>query len=130
MDDISGWVTLLSITGGNHASSQLQRVKASLSALSLAMIALSMSSLPPNPSTIHQEKTQDDVKHLQTGQHLGDEADQYTDSLLSHFKSGGTCNTHSHMIRHFANTRSPVNIHITKTPKIMAKAHNYNCVRY
>ena len=65
-----------------------------------------MGSLPPNPSTIHQEKTQENVKHLQTGQHLGDDADQYTDSLLSHFKSGGTRNMHSHTIRHFANTRS------------------------
>jgi hypothetical protein len=85
---------------------------------------------PSNPSTGHQENAQEEVKHLQTAQHLGDEADQYADNLLRHFKSGGVCDTYSSMIRRFADTGSPVNIRITKMHKIMDKAHEHNCVRY
>jgi len=87
------------------------------------MIALSIGSLPSNPSISHQEKTQEEVKHLQSAQHLGDEADENADNLLNHFKSGGLCDTYSTMIRRLADTRSPVNIRITKIHKIMDKAH-------
>jgi hypothetical protein len=85
---------------------------------------------PLNPSTRHQQNAQEEVKHLRTVQHLGDEADQYADNLLRHFKSGEVCDTYSSMIRRFADTGSPVNIRITKMHKIMDKAHKHNCVRY
>ena len=84
-------------------------------------MALSLQALPRRQKVTHEE-----VTRLQPAQHLGDEADQYTDSLLSHFKSGGACNTYSSMIRRFTDTGSSVNIRITKIHKIMDNTHKYN----
>ena len=84
----------------------------------MTQMALSLQALPRRQKVAHEE-----VTRLQPAQHLGDEADQYTDSLLSHFKSGGACNTYSSMIRRFTDTGSSVNIRITKIHKIMDKAH-------
>jgi hypothetical protein len=91
----------------------------------MTQMALSLQALPRR-----QKETHEEVTRLHTAQHLGNEADQYTDSLLSHFKSGGVCDTYSSMIRRFADTGSSVNIRVTKLLKIMDKAHKYNCVRY
>lgn len=81
-------------------------------------------------SANHQEQVQEEVKHLRSAQHTGDEADQYADNLLVHFRSGGICDTYSSMIRRFADSASPVNIRITKMVKVMGKAHQHSCVRY
>lgn len=81
-------------------------------------------------SANRQELVQEEVKHLRSAQHTGDEADQYADNLLVHFNSGGICDTYSSMIRRFADSASPVNIRITKMVKVMGKAHQHNCVRY
>lgn len=85
---------------------------------------------PSSVSASHQESVQDEVKHLQTAQHVGDEADQFADNLLIHFRTGGMCDTYSSMIRRFADSASPVNIRVTKMVKIMGKAHQHHCVRY
>jgi hypothetical protein len=84
---------------------------------------------PPGVSTRHQENAQDEVIDFRTAEHTGDEADLYADDLLSHFRSGGLCDTYSSVIRRFADSASPVNIRITKMNKILDKAHKYNCVQ-
>jgi len=91
----------------------------------MTQMALSLQALPRR-----QKETHEEVTRLHTAQHLGDEADQYADNLLSHFKSGGACDTYSSMIRRFADTGSSMNIRVTKMHKIMDKAHKNNCVRY
>jgi hypothetical protein len=88
------------------------------------------STKPARLSASHQEKATEPVKHFETAQHFGDEADQYADNLLSHFRSGGVCDTYSSTIRRVADTGSSVNIRVTKMHKIMDKAHKNNCVRY
>ena len=88
-------------------------------------MALSVQALPRR-----QKETHEEVARLQTAQHLGDEADQYADNLLSHFRSGGVCDTYSSTIRRVADTGSSVNIRITKMHKIMDKTHKNNCARY
>ena len=85
---------------------------------------------PSSVSASHQENIREEVKHLRTAQHVGDEADQFADNLLSHFRTGGMCDTYSSMIRRFADSASPVNIRITKMVKIMSKAHQHQCVLY
>ena len=84
-------------------------------------MALNLQALPRR-----QKETHEEVARLHTAQHLGNEADQYTDSLLSHFKSGGVCDTYSSMIRRYTDTGSSVNIRVTQMHKIMDNTHKYN----
>lgn len=85
---------------------------------------------PSRASASQRENVHEKVRHLQTAQHIGDEADQYADNLLKHFRSGGICDSYSSSIRRIADSTSPVDSRVTKMVKIMSKAHEQHCVRY